>query len=95
MTTTETVTTATDEETQYIKAQDWQRCAVCGVFVTQFDYAHNTCSQRCACTAAIAEAIDDLSEALAHAYAGQMPTAYRMDASVTTPTDRQPDDVIV
>ena len=58
MTTTETATTATDEETQYIKAADWLQCAVCGVFVTQFAYAHNTCSQQCARTAAIVETIN-------------------------------------
>ena len=61
MTTTDTATTATNEETQYIKAQDWPQCSICGVMFSYADhgpYAHNTCSQRCACTAAIVEAIN-------------------------------------
>ena len=84
-------TTDTERKTDY-SVQGWT-CSLCGLpcAPSQSPYAHNTCSQRCAIAAAIVEAIDDLSEALAHAYAGQMSTAYRMDASVTTPTDRQPD----
>ena len=66
MTTTDTVTTATGEETQYIKAQDWPQCSICGVMFCYADhgpYAHNTCSQRCACTAAIVGALGQLTTA--------------------------------
>ena len=66
MTTTDTATTATNEETQYIKAQDWPQCSICGVMFSYADhgpYAHNTCSQRCACTAAIVGALGQLTTA--------------------------------
>ena len=61
MNATDTVTTATGVETAYIKAQDWLKCPICGIASNRLDYAHNTCSQRCACTAAIVEAIGGLT----------------------------------
>lgn len=81
--------TDTEQETgTNAKPQIWE-CPVCGngatllnngVILSRYVFAHNTCSQGCARTAAIVEAVDDLSEALAHAYAGRMPGMLTLDA---------------
>ena len=91
-------TTETEQETETDDLA-WQRCSICGGWANvdgqimrSPNYAHNTCSQLCACTAAIVEAINGWQKFVTRGLS--VPTAYRMDASVTTPTDRQPDDVI-
>jgi len=56
--------TETEQETETDDLA-WQRCSICGGWANvdgqimrSPNYAHNTCSQRCACTAAIVEAIN-------------------------------------
>ena len=60
---TETRTaTGNDFAPKYVEMNEVDRCPVCGIQLTGFDpagpYAHNTCSQDCARTAAIVEAIN-------------------------------------
>ena len=50
-------TTTTERETDAVPGR-WPSCAICGALIATCPYAHNTCSQRCACTAAIVEAIN-------------------------------------
>ena len=57
-------TTNTEQETETDDLA-WQRCSICGGWANvdgqimrSPNFAHNTCSQRCACTAAIVEAIN-------------------------------------
>jgi len=53
--------TTTDTERETTPAIDWPQCPICGAGLDSdcpLSYAHNTCSQRCACTAAIVAAIN-------------------------------------
>jgi len=57
-------TTETEQETETDDLA-WQRCSICGGWANvdgqimrSPNFAHNTCSQLCACTAAIVEAIN-------------------------------------
>jgi len=43
----------------YVEIPDtWLHCAICGIASNRLDYAHNTCTQDCARTAAIVETIN-------------------------------------
>jgi len=67
MNATDTVTTATstDHSPKYATIPDtWLKCAICGIASNRLFYAHNTCSQLCACTAAICERVRELTIAL-------------------------------
>ena len=53
--------TTTETERETTTAIDWPQCPICGykpLLPFGLDCAHNTCSQACARTAAIVEAID-------------------------------------
>ena len=50
--------TTTAASPVYVEMKLGAGCSVCGAIQECLPYAHNTCSQLCACTAAIVEAIN-------------------------------------
>jgi len=56
---TTTITHSSKTAPKYVEAHNSPLCPICGISSDQpLLYAHNTCSQLCACTAAITEAIN-------------------------------------
>ena len=85
--------TETEQETATAPRREYH-CPICGSIGKSLlgPYAHNTCSQQCAIAAVINSALRALGVAVwavaGCTVDGAMPGVYRMDASVTTPTDR-------
>ena len=83
MDTTETKTAATGAGSAYVEIPDtWLRCAVCGITSDRLAYARNTCSQDCARTAAIVEAINGPRHAAMPTWRlqdGSVPPSYSVD----------------